>query len=193
MTLGSVTSRTFGSPPAFPISRSSAQMHHSDDRNIIGLDLVYDPKRKPSHEASPDGAPHDRTTGGWMGKDFGQCAFGLSDEVCAQATGVSFIEPGGRDQLAFRQRMKDEAHRSAARAFLKTFPAGTPLTLPLFNSTERRSISTSHSRSASGSVVSSRLLIKLSARRARERAESFNASSSTFLRAMLIALPCIKN
>jgi hypothetical protein len=80
------------------------------------------------------------------------CAFGLSEKVCTQARCVSFVEPGSRDELAFRQRMDDKAHRSAALGFLNTFPAG-----------------------------------------AWERVESFNASSSTFFRAMLIALPCTPN
>jgi hypothetical protein len=53
--------------------------------------------------------------------------------------------------------MKDESHRSVARAFLNTFPAGTPVTLPPLSSAERRSISSSHACSACGSAGSPRL------------------------------------
>jgi sugar lactone lactonase YvrE len=73
------------------------------------------------------------------------------------------------------------------------FPAGMPVSLPTLSSAERRSISSSQACSACGSAASSRLMISRSARRARERAGSLRASSSSFLRAVLITLPCIKS
>jgi len=167
-------------------------MHDGDYRNMVGPQLVDDCKRKPLGEPPSNGGARDETSSARTSRDLGQCAFNLVDKVRTQAGCARFVEPGRGDQFAFGLRVESERHRSAARAFLNTFAAGTPLTLPLFSSTERRSISSSYAPSAPGSAVSSRLLINRSASRARERGESFSASSSIFLRAVDIALPCRK-
>jgi hypothetical protein len=113
-------------------------MHDCDYRNISGLGLVYDPKWKPLHETSPDSTAAERTTNAWMDKNFGQGAFELPNKVRTQARGASFVEPGGCDKFASGQRVKDESHRSAARAFFNTFPAGMPVSLPPLSSAERQ-------------------------------------------------------
>jgi hypothetical protein len=72
-------------------------MHDGDYRNIIGLDLVYNAKWKPVHEAPPNRATREQITSVRMGNDVGHRAFDLPDEVCTQAGCVVFVEPGRGD------------------------------------------------------------------------------------------------
>jgi hypothetical protein len=188
-----VTSRGSGSSSTLPITWPPAQMHDSDYRNVCGLKLIHDAEWKSLNEAPPDRAAREQAARIRTGNNFSQGVFDLPNEVRTQARGASFVEPGGRDKFALGQGVEDESHRSAARAFFNTFPAEIPVTLPLLSPAERRFISSNHACSACGSTASSRLVMSRSASRARERAGSFNASSSIFLRAMLIALPCIKS
>src|SRR5205823_9116681 len=103
----------------------------------------------------------------------------LGDELHAETTALSFIEPCRSQKLNFRFRVKDDTlHRRAARALRKTPAAALPLTFPARSSSKRRSASRTHTTSASASTSSSRLEMRRSARRARSRGESFRALDS---------------
>jgi len=73
----------------------------------------------------------------------------------------------------------DRLHLNLAHASLSTISAGFPFTPPCLYSLNRRSASSIHDRSTSGSSSASKLLIRCSARRARSRGSRRNASCSS--------------
>src|SRR5271170_251781 len=127
MMAGSAASRRSGPAPALPITWAAAQMHHGHYRNVCGLKLVHYAEWKSLNKAAPDRVAHEQAARVWMSNNLAQDAFDLPNKIRTQARGASFVEPGGGDKFALRQRVKDESHRSAARAFFNTFPAGMPV------------------------------------------------------------------
>jgi hypothetical protein len=67
--------------------------------------------------------PANKIAGIRIGNYLGQRAFDLSDEVRAKAHRTGFVKFGRRNELAFGQRMEDDGHRSAVRAFFNTLAA----------------------------------------------------------------------
>jgi hypothetical protein len=161
-------------------------MHDGNYQNVLCIALVHETEWKPTEQSTPDLAPGEQSAGIWIGHYLAESTLNLPDEVRAQTGRTCFVRFGRRNQLSFGQRMEDNSHRSAVRAFLNTLFAGMPLTSPCMSSDERLSTSARHVLSASGSATSSKLAISLSAKRARERAGSFSTSSSIFLSALLI-------
>ena len=111
--------------------------------------------QKQEQEARHHDAPHtatDTTTA--RGKlDKAKCrALHEFDEIDAQVLGFLLEALRGADQLRLSFGMEFEApHRSAERALRKTSSAGMAATLPERSSSSRRSASSSHRRSLSGS------------------------------------------
>jgi hypothetical protein len=161
-------------------------MHNGNYQNVLCLALVHETEWKPLEQPTPDPATGEQSAGIRIGNYLAESTLNLPDEVRAQTGCTRFVRFGRRNQLSFGQRMEDNGHRSAMRAFLNTLFAGMPLTSPRMSSAERFSTSARHVLSASRSATSSRLAISLSAKRALERAGSFSTSSSIFLSALLI-------
>jgi len=103
-------------------------MHNGDHRNILRVELVHDAERKSSEQSTPGPAPCEQIAGTRIGNYLAKREFDLSDEVCAQAHRTALVKFGRRNELALGQRMEDDGHRSAVRAFFNTLFAGMPLT-----------------------------------------------------------------
>jgi hypothetical protein len=106
------------------------KVHDRDDIDALRLDAIQEAVRELRNKKTPESTTKRRARR-WELRQSLVGALNCRDEVEAEAFGLALVELSGGNELVPGVRMKlNASHRSVERAFLTTFAAGIPATLP---------------------------------------------------------------
>ena len=129
------------SEPGPPVARSTVKVHDRDDVDALRLDAIEETIGELGNQNAPEPAAKRRARGRRLEQSFIR-ALNRKNEFEPERFRLALVELGCRYELVLGCGMKlNASHRSAERAFLITFFAGIPATLPDLISPSRRSVS----------------------------------------------------